>query len=190
MKLNLFGLPYRRVVYIDASAIVIRPIDQLFALARRGWVAAAPDNGLGLNPERFNAGFMVAAPDNETLAIMKRLVEGRCLDSYDGADQGFLLSYFTTPTNRWISLDQKWNTLWRRAKYPDYDWEHIHVLKFVGQEKPWEYSSSPNASTYPGGESMAEGHPHPFTVWHNFHQRFIDSCPLSLAPGSGSQEQL
>jgi alpha-N-acetylglucosamine transferase len=82
-KLNLWNLTqYDKIVYINADAIAVRNVDELFD--RPGVpLSAAPDV---FPPDRFNAGVLVVTPD---AAVFKFLMARRdTLPSYDGGDTG------------------------------------------------------------------------------------------------------
>jgi glycogenin glucosyltransferase len=150
-----------RAVFLDADTIVVRNIDSLFDLAQRHSVAAAPDNGISLNPDRFNSGVLVVAPSNETFARL--LSQVGVARSYDGGDQGLLNTFFD---GSWQRLEQRFNTLQRRAPYGDYDWPSVRVLHMVGQDKPW--LAAP--------QDINE---QPLRVWREMHQRWQQRCEVS-----------
>ncbi|GBG63876.1 hypothetical protein CBR_g39657 [Chara braunii] len=75
---------YNRIVLLDADNIILDNMDELF---RCGNFCA-----VFINPCIFHTGLMVLEPSHEVFRDMvKKLDE---LDSFDGADQGFLVSYF------------------------------------------------------------------------------------------------
>lgn len=86
-KLVAFKLPYRKIVFLDADTMVIQNIDQLFKCGGdRGFCANLKHS------EHFNSGVLVISPG---LSLFNDLLEKlRVLESYDGADQGFLNEYF------------------------------------------------------------------------------------------------
>lgn len=62
-KLHLWRLTqYRRIIYLDADTLVIRPILHLFERYARAPISAAPDNGW---PDAFNSGFILLSPDQQ-----------------------------------------------------------------------------------------------------------------------------
>ncbi|KAH8059780.1 glycosyl transferase [Aureococcus anophagefferens] len=87
-KLALWGLTeYTKLVYVDADAVVLENVDELFALDVA--FAAAPDI---FPPDKFNSGVMVLAPSKETFdAMLKVAPDAR---SHDGGDGGFLNEFF------------------------------------------------------------------------------------------------
>ncbi|GAQ84466.1 glycosyl transferase family 8 [Klebsormidium nitens] len=75
---------YARVVQLDADNLFLRNVDELFAC---GDFCA-----VFINPCIFHTGLMVLKPSLETYADMLKQLE--TAPSFDGADQGFLASYF------------------------------------------------------------------------------------------------
>ncbi|CAM9478726.1 unnamed protein product [Hapterophycus canaliculatus] len=142
-KIRVWGLvQFDRVVYIDADALVMGNLDELFN--REVDFAAAPDV---FPPDKFNAGVMVVKPSLSVLEDMRAKVDK--LPSYDGGDTGFLNAYFSD----WFSspsaarLPFAYNALrtvyWTtHEKNPGY-WEAIGLVKiihFCSSPKPWEES--------------------------------------------------
>jgi hypothetical protein len=130
-KLRVFELEYwDRLVYVDADAIVLKNIDDLFALPG---FAAAPDLGLDLNFERFNSGVFSCSPSAAVFADMLESLSATT--SYDGGDQGFLNEYFPQPRY----LDRNYNVLKRLyVHHPAlFRWDDVKVLHYVGV-KPWD----------------------------------------------------
>lgn len=82
----------KKVIYLDAYTIVLKPLDNLFHLARKDWVVAAPDKSTGVHCDKFNSGVMALVPSDSTFDEMSESI-GR-LPSYDAADQGYLNSFF------------------------------------------------------------------------------------------------
>lgn len=84
-KLAMFNLTeYKRIVFVDADALVRRDMSDIFRCGR--FCATF------INPCHFNSGLMLVTPSSETFDdMLKRLPE---LPSYDGGDQGFLNSYY------------------------------------------------------------------------------------------------
>ena len=130
-KLAAFGLTqWDRLVYVDADAIVLQNIDDLFALDR---FAAAPDIGLDLNYDRFNSGVFCLQPSSAELARMLESLSS--VVSYDGGDQGFLNELYPD----FVCLDRNYNVLKRVYKHhPNlFRWDDVKVLHYVGV-KPWQ----------------------------------------------------
>ncbi|CAM9580775.1 unnamed protein product, partial [Phaeothamnion confervicola] len=88
-KLRIWSLiQYRKVVYVDADALVDENVDELFDLPTD--FAAAPDIH---PPDRFNAGVMVLTPSEAVLEEM--LGRTATTATYDGGDTaGFLNAFF------------------------------------------------------------------------------------------------
>eukprot|EP00123_Amoebidium_parasiticum_P010842 comp20354_c0_seq1/m.25694 comp20354_c0_seq1/g.25694 ORF comp20354_c0_seq1/g.25694 comp20354_c0_seq1/m.25694 type:complete len:509 (-) comp20354_c0_seq1:142-1668(-) len=81
---------YERVVYFDADNVVLNSIDEAFMC---GHFCA-----VFMNPVNFHTGMLVVKPSMVVFNdMMKKLEEG--IDSYDGADQGFLTQYFSEMEN-------------------------------------------------------------------------------------------
>jgi hypothetical protein len=85
-KIHLWNLTdYERVLYMDADTIVIHPTEELFQC---GHFCATFMNTLA-----FHTAVMVVKPDN---AKFNDLVQSlSTMESFDGADQGFFVSYFS-----------------------------------------------------------------------------------------------
>jgi glycogenin glucosyltransferase len=104
-KLHIFRLQqyFRKVVYLDADVLPLRPISHLFKLPEHFY--ASPDIGW---PDCFNSGVMVFTPRQEDfdgmMGLMKAAREGKGPEglgigsgngSFDGADQGLLNEWFS-----------------------------------------------------------------------------------------------
>ncbi|WP_429813415.1 glycosyltransferase [Ensifer sp. B1-9] len=132
-KLRLWQLvEYRRCVFIDADAIVLRNIDRLFSYPE---FSAAPNVYESLADfHRLNSGVFVAEPSLETFGRMLA-----CLDAPEAfwprTDQTFLQTFFPD----WHGLPVTMNMLqyvW--FNMPGlWDWRSIGVLHYQ-YEKPWE----------------------------------------------------
>nr|PNR48176.1 hypothetical protein PHYPA_012651 [Physcomitrium patens] len=77
---------YERVVMLDVDNVFIRAPDELFQC---GEFCAA-----FLNPCIFHSGLFVLKPSNETFNNMLEEIQREVPNPLDGADQGFLTSYF------------------------------------------------------------------------------------------------
>lgn len=97
-KLRIWQLTmYDKIVFIDADLLVLKNIDQFFALPP---LSAAANNKM-----RFNSGVMVVEP---SACLFEELMEKTFeLKSYNGGDQGFLNEVFTW----WHRLPSKTNYL-------------------------------------------------------------------------------
>ncbi|MDP9631218.1 UNVERIFIED_ORG: alpha-N-acetylglucosamine transferase [Ensifer adhaerens] len=132
-KLRLWQLTeYRRCVFIDADAIVLRNIDRLFGYPE---FSAAPNIYEGLADfHRLNSGVFVAEPSIATFrAMVERLDAPEAF--WPRTDQTFLQSFFP----EWHGLPVTMNMLqyvW--FNLPElWDWSSIGVLHYQ-YEKPWE----------------------------------------------------
>ncbi|HEV7304804.1 glycosyltransferase [Ensifer sp.] len=132
-KLRLWQLSeYRRCVFIDADAIVLRNIDRLFSYPE---FSAAPNVYESLADfHRLNSGVFVAEPSLTTFA--KMLARLDALDAFwPRTDQTFLQQFFPD----WHGLPVTMNMLqyvW--FNLPElWDWRSIGVLHYQ-YEKPWE----------------------------------------------------
>ncbi|GJN89831.1 hypothetical protein Rhopal_002820-T1 [Rhodotorula paludigena] len=130
-KLHLFRLTqFRKVVFLDADTLVLRPLSHLFNTPAR--FAAAPDQGW---PDAFNSGVFVAEPSLETFGALVDMMRER--GSWDGGDQGLLNDYF----DDWHRLSFTYNVT-PSAFYtyaPAYrrHGQGVSVLHFIGADKPW-----------------------------------------------------
>eukprot|EP01041_Mallomonas_annulata_P000633 gene633-1225_t len=142
-KLNIWRLTqFEKIVYIDADAIVMETIDELFD--RECEFAASPDI---FPPDRFNAGVLFVKPNEDTFHKMMSLTS--TLHSYDGGDTGFLNAFF----NDWYKSEvdarlpfgynaQRTLYWFTHEKNPDC-WKSIKPLKIIhysSSPKPWEVS--------------------------------------------------
>ena len=144
-KLHVWNLTqYRKIVYLDADTLVMENIDELFSIT--GPFAAAPDI---FPPDKFNAAVMVIEPSENTFQAM--IAGVGILPSHDGADTGFLNSFFP----HWFSGPAEcrlpfgynaqrtlhWFTY---AQQPGY-WQSIKPLKVIhysSSPKPWKINPS------------------------------------------------
>ena len=142
---------FRKVVYIDADALVIENVDALFDRPGAPCPAAAPDV---FPPDKFNAGVMVVEPSASRFADMRAKID--VLPSHDGGDTGFLNAYFPG----WFALPavhrlpfrfnaqrtMHWLTF---AGNPGY-WRSIRpvaILHFSSNPKPWTARSASGADS-------------------------------------------
>jgi hypothetical protein len=86
-KLYLWNMTeYDRVIYLDADNIAVQQ-DMVYDLFRCGHFCI-----VYMNPCHFHTGLMVVKPDRQLYSrMLQQLAE---VGSYDGADQGFLSSFF------------------------------------------------------------------------------------------------
>lgn len=113
-KLNLWSLPYRKVVYFDADACPFKPFPELFDVEHR--LAATHTAKQYL--KRFRSGMLVLDPDPVVYAELRDFAEnGDPIEN--GAklgDQGLLNIYFGTDFH---SLPWRYNWCeWKRPKCP------------------------------------------------------------------------
>jgi alpha-N-acetylglucosamine transferase len=132
-KLRLWELTdYRRVVFVDADAVVLRPIDRLFDYPE---FSAAPNLYESLADfHRLNSGVFVARPDAATLDAMLARLDAP--DAYwRRTDQTFLETVFPD----WHGLPWTYNVLqyvW--FNLPElWHWPSLRVLHYQ-YEKPWQ----------------------------------------------------
>ena len=154
----------RRIVYLDPDVLVLRNIDHLFARVKKGALSASSDNGLAVNNGRPNTGVIGTMPDEYTMGNLLDTL-GK-IPSYDGADQGFLTSYFVYQKRQggWDHLPTSYNTLKRRYFHSDYNFEHIHCLHLVGK-KPWQRNVKEDKDYYG-----------PHQLWKDTHARYASKC--------------
>ncbi|PWN27686.1 nucleotide-diphospho-sugar transferase, partial [Jaminaea rosea] len=87
-KLHAWRLTdYRKVVYLDADSLVLRPLSHLFHLSAT--FAASPDTGW---PDIFNSGVMLLEPSQDTFEGLLNLAASS--GTWDGADQGLINEFF------------------------------------------------------------------------------------------------
>lgn len=132
VKLRLWQLDYDRCVFIDADAIVLRPVDKLFDMPE---FCAAPNVYDGLDGfHRMNSGVFTARPDPATFEAMLAHLD-RPGVFWRRTDQTFLQDFFPD----WHGLSVNHNLLqyvW--YKMPDlWNWNDIRILHFQ-YEKPWQ----------------------------------------------------
>jgi alpha-N-acetylglucosamine transferase len=132
-KLRLWQLTdYETCVFIDADALVLKPIDKLFSYPE---FSAAPNVYENLSDfHRLNSGVFVAKPSAETFANMLTALD-QPNAFWRRTDQTFLETFFRD----WHGLPVFMNMLqyvW--FNMPDlWNWESIGVLHYQ-YEKPWE----------------------------------------------------
>lgn len=77
---------FDKVLYIDADAVVLRPLESYFDTFG-GPFAAVPDC---FPPDRFNGGVMLVQPDVRVYRRMLQAARTVSCSGYDGGDTGFL----------------------------------------------------------------------------------------------------
>lgn len=152
-KLSVFNMvDYKRVVYVDADAILVANSDDMFGCP--GFCAAMRHS------EKFNSGIMVASPSAELFEDMMSKIE--TLPSYTGGEQGFLDSYYSDFANGpffnpSVKYEDSVNTTMRMPTGYNADvglyvlhsnkWvipkEQIRIIHYsLGPVKPWQWWSS------------------------------------------------
>lgn len=132
-KLRLWQMEdYRKIVFIDADAIVLRNVDRLFDYPA---FVAAPNLYETLNDfNRMNAGVFVAEPDAETYRAMLAELDrpGRF---WARTDQTFLQHFFAD----WHGLPYTFNVLqYVFFNLPElWLWPDLKILHYQ-YEKPWQ----------------------------------------------------
>lgn len=117
------------MIYLDADCLVLKNIDELF---QRPQLSAALDCC-----DHFNSGVMVLEPNKKTFDDMIYKLKNKKIDSYDGADQGFLNSYFFKYSFHPLSF--KYNAdqyVLARNKHA-YDENELKVIHYSHEHKPW-----------------------------------------------------
>ena len=132
VKLRLWQLPYERVVFLDADAIVLRRIDRLFHYPE---FSAAPNVYESLADfRRLNSGVFTARPSADTYARMLARLD-RPGAFWKRTDQTFLEAFFPD----WQGLpvyDNLLQYVW--LNLPDlWDWSLVRVVHYQ-YEKPWD----------------------------------------------------
>ena len=123
---------YRRVVFLDADALVVRNIDKLFGYPE---FSAAPNLYQTLaDMHRLNSGVFVAAPSPATYESMLRRLDAPGA-FWRRTDQTFLENYFPD----WHGLPYTYNALqYLYFNLPGlWRWSSIKVVHYQ-YEKPWQ----------------------------------------------------
>jgi len=146
-KLNMWGMDYDKIVYLDSDTVVIQNIDELFDVPH--FFSACPSIITAYNAKTmevveshhcsdfFNAGVLVLKPDKTVYLDMMRKKDVIKNDA-DLSDQGFLNSYFKNKVN---ILSAFYNAT-KRAHDTMSDWwkmneDKIKVIHYTATDKPW-----------------------------------------------------
>jgi hypothetical protein len=174
-KLNIWRLPVKRVVFLDADMVVLKNIDELFTPGEPVF-RASPDKLWDGNAKSvlisstgiFNSGLLVIEPSMATFKdMLQKLPSITANEKYgkfaDGSDQGFLNKYYE---KEWVGdaiLDTKYNTMWWYAMvHYQCQMDKISVLHNVGEPKPWMKEKK---------QSVLTTIEHPFTwIEKNLHE--------------------
>lgn len=142
-KLHVWNLlEYERVVYLDADNVLIRNSDELFLCGNFCAVF--------MNPCHFHTGLLVVTPDAREY---NRLLKGlNTLESFDGADQGFLSSMYSHQLRKAsLFIPEKAKKLTQLPKgmrlsvgyninhkyfYEQYHWKLFYLRHFASMTSP------------------------------------------------------
>jgi hypothetical protein len=178
-KLHLWSLTkYERVVFLDADTLVLQNVDELFDV-EEGF-AACPDIGW---PDCFNSGVFVTRPAADTLnqLMLRARSQG---SSFDGGDQGLLNDFFPN----WHRLSFVYNVTPSAAytylpAYRRYR-QHIKIVHFIGQPKPWNYPRYTDGSPVTNGNSGSTAHQEFVQLWWQVFAKHVGQWPSSLGGGA------
>jgi hypothetical protein len=137
LKLWAWTLPYDRVVYVDGDALLLGDMQPVFECPEP--FCAVPDSAF----DYLNAGMLSLQPSMATFSDM--LLHLDALPSWDGADQGWLFSYFgfdTLPPAARLSIRYNGlvNHLYRMGGWITPQWSLLH---YAGCRKPWHWLTFP-----------------------------------------------
>ncbi|GHJ83893.1 hypothetical protein NliqN6_0295 [Naganishia liquefaciens] len=189
-KLHIFRLQqyFRKVVYLDADVLPLRPISHLFKLPEHFY--ASPDIGW---PDCFNSGVMVFTPRQEDfdgmMGVMKAAREGKGPEglgigsgngSFDGADQGLLNEWFSEEGGGgdWNRLSFTYNATPSAAytylpAYQRYG-SKIKCVHFIGNNKPWRsISTRPARAPVPTDQGQNFDYPALVDKWFAVYDKHL-----------------
>ncbi|MCJ1331629.1 glycogenin glucosyltransferase [Thelotrema lepadinum] len=150
-KIALWRLTqFSRIVYLDADIVALRAPDELFDLPSK--FAASPDVGW---PDCFNSGVLALTPNMQDYYGLQALARNSV--SFDGADQGLLNTYFSG--RNWQRLSFTYNCTpsgnYQYAPAYRHYGSTIHMIHFIGRDKPWLVGRNAEGSSGVYGELLA-----------------------------------
>ena len=150
-KIALWRLTqFSRIVYVDADVVALRAPDELFDLPSK--IAATPDVGW---PDCFNSGVLALTPNMQDYYGLQALARNSV--SFDGADQGLLNTYFSG--RNWQRLSFTYNCTpsgnYQYAPAYRHYGSTIHMIHFIGRDKPWFVGRSGKGPSGVYGELLA-----------------------------------
>lgn len=114
---------------MDADCLVLQNIDELFHRPQLSAVMDCCDH--------FNSGVMVLEPNKNILNDMLDKLKNKKIDSYDGADQGFLNSYFFKDSFHPLSFNYNADQYVLARNKHAYNQEDLKVIHYAHEHKPW-----------------------------------------------------
>ena len=149
-KLNIYRLPVRRVIYLDADTVVMRNIDELFdgpayrASIDHGWGCRdAACRNLHATTSVYNSGVMSVTPSRPLFDEMMVAAPKPQFRSPDGCDQGFMNVFFPATNRTWSEISVSFNTLCIIERYNsshgnNFSLDDVRVIHFSGHPRPWQ----------------------------------------------------
>lgn len=171
LKVQLWSLPYEKVLYLDADTLPILGDGAVTDLLKldfpRGKIVAAPDSGF---PDIFNSGVFVLRPNEKDYSNLVSLVESSGDVSFDGADQGLLNQYFNSDPD-WVAqlLSSDSNDVDLAARVRTSNWVPVPFLYNTTPTAQYQYLPAFN---YFGPKGPSSG---PLPTYESS----IDSAPES-----------
>lgn len=132
-KLNLWNqTKYEKLIYIDADALVLKNIEDLFTIGELG---AVKDESIILNYQGINAGVLIIKPNKNTFA---ELISYLNKDQFNitMTDQSLVNDFFKIRKKINI-IPEYYNRLWKK----NINYNGCHIFHFNGP-KPWLHQSS------------------------------------------------
>ncbi|CAG5090160.1 Oidioi.mRNA.OKI2018_I69.PAR.g12481.t1.cds [Oikopleura dioica] len=141
-KLHCWKLTqYNKMVFLDADALVVKNIDDLF---QREEISAVADCGW---PSCFNSGVFVFKPSVDTFNELIEFAKNE--GSFDGGDQGLLNDFFsdwsTKSIDRILPFGYNVHAAATYAYVPAFRRfkDQVKVVHFLGSTKPWTSKNPP-----------------------------------------------